>query len=42
MLEDKIVIYNEVVDTIRAIMNMFKDKSRKNGIGKSKKGKGPP
>ena len=39
-MEDKIVIYNEVVDTIRAIMNMFKDKSRKYGIGKSKKGKG--
>ena len=34
------MIYNEVIDTMRAIMNMFKDKSRKQGIGKSKKGRG--
>lgn len=39
-LQDKIVIYNEVVDTMRAIMNIFKYKSQKKGIGKQKKGKG--
>lgn len=26
MLQDKIVIYNEVIDTMRAIMNIFKYK----------------
>ena len=28
-LQDKIVIFNEIIDTIRSIMNLFKSKKRK-------------
>ena len=43
-LQDKIVIYNEIIDTIRAIMNIFKYKKSARKVQKKNKSKGgaPP
>ena len=41
-MQDNIVIYNEIIDTMRAVFNLFKYKMKKHKIKKTKKPKEPP